>query len=99
MQGSILSGDEPLGDIVLVDVNPLTRGIETTGGAMAKLIPCNPCNTLLPTHKSQIFSAAAEYRIIVLIQVYEGERSLTKDNNLLCKFELTGIPPAPRSMY
>ncbi|CCM02108.1 uncharacterized protein FIBRA_04185 [Fibroporia radiculosa] len=95
VQGGILSGDESLGDVVLVDVCPLTLGIETTGGVMTKLIPRN---TVIPTRKSQIFSTAADNQPTVLIQVYEGERSLTKDNNLLGKFELTGIPPAPRGV-
>ncbi|EPS94612.1 hypothetical protein FOMPIDRAFT_1054958 [Fomitopsis schrenkii] len=95
VQGGILSGDEDLGDIVLVDVCPLTLGIETTGGVMTKLIPRN---TVIPTRKSQIFSTAADNQPTVLIQVYEGERSLTKDNNLLGKFELSGIPPAPRGV-
>ncbi|KAI0946194.1 hypothetical protein AcV7_010231 [Taiwanofungus camphoratus] len=95
VQGGILSGDESLGDVVLVDVCPLTLGIETTGGVMTKLIPRN---TVIPTRKSQIFSTAADNQPTVLIQVYEGERSLTKDNNLLGKFELSGIPPAPRGV-
>ncbi|TFY64751.1 hypothetical protein EVJ58_g2420 [Rhodofomes roseus] len=95
VQGGILSGDESLGDIVLVDVCPLTLGIETTGGVMTKLIPRN---TVIPTRKSQIFSTAADNQPTVLIQVFEGERSMTKDNNLLGKFELSGIPPAPRGV-
>ncbi|EMD35028.1 hypothetical protein CERSUDRAFT_116540 [Gelatoporia subvermispora B] len=95
VQGGILSGDEDLKDIVLVDVCPLTLGIETTGGVMTKLIPRN---TVIPTRKSQIFSTAADNQPTVLIQVYEGERSLTKDNNLLGKFELSSIPPAPRGV-
>jgi heat shock protein 5 len=95
VQGGILSGDDTLGDILLVDVCPLTLGIETTGGVMTKLIPRG---TTIPTRKSQIFSTAADNQPTVLIQVFEGERSLTKDNNLLGKFELTGIPPAPRGV-
>ncbi|KZT24938.1 heat shock protein 70 [Neolentinus lepideus HHB14362 ss-1] len=95
VQGGILSGEAGTEDVVLVDVCPLTLGIETTGGVMTKLIPRN---TVIPTRKSQIFSTAADNQPTVLIQVYEGERSLTKDNNLLGKFELSSIPPAPRGV-
>ncbi|GAA5946399.1 hypothetical protein JCM3765_000227 [Sporobolomyces pararoseus] len=95
VQGGILSGEEGLGDVVLIDVCPLTLGIETTGGVFTKLIPRN---TVIPTKKSQIFSTAADNQPTVLIQVYEGERAMTRDNNHLGKFELNGIPPAPRGV-
>lgn len=95
VQGGILSGESDTGNLILLDVCPLTLGIETVGGVMTKLIPRN---TVVPTKKSQIFSTAQDNQPTVTIQVYEGERSMTKDNHQLGKFDLTGIPPAPRGV-
>ncbi len=95
VQAGVIGGVEDTGDIVLIDVCPLTMGIETVGGVMTKLIPRN---TVIPTKKSQVFSTAADNQPTVTIQVYEGERPMTKDNHFLGKFDLTGIPAAPRGV-
>merc|ERR1739848_662571 len=93
VQGGILSGESELNDVVLLDVCPLSMGIETVGGVMTKIITRN---TVVPTKKQQIFSTASDNKQTVTIQVFEGERSMTKDNHVLGKFDLTGIPAAPR---
>ena len=97
VQGAILAGETTGKEdkIVLLDVTPLSKGIETVGGLFTKIIPRD---TKIPTKKSQLFSTHQDNQSRVVIDVYEGERSMTKDNHHLGKFDLTGIPPAPRGV-
>ncbi len=95
IQGGILAGDEDLKDILLLDVTPLSLGIETLGGVMTKLIERN---TTIPVKKSQIFSTAADNQTAVSINVLQGEREMATHNRNLGRFDLIGIPPAPRGM-
>jgi molecular chaperone DnaK len=93
VQGGVLGGE--VKDVLLLDVTPLSLGIETLGGVMTKLIERN---TTIPTRKSETFSTAADNQTSVEIKVYQGERAMAKDNRLLGVFQLVGIPPAPRGV-
>lgn len=95
IQGAILSGDQSVKDVLLLDVTPLSLGIETLGGVMTKLIERN---TTIPSKKSQVFSTAADNQTAVTIMVYQGEREMAAHNRLLGKFDLLGIPAAPRGV-
>jgi len=96
VQGGVIGGDnEDLNDVLLIDVTPLTLGIDTVGNVMANIIPRG---TTIPTKKSQVFSTAQDHQSTVSIEIFEGERPLTKHNHNLGKFDLTGIAPAKKGV-
>merc|ERR1739847_23930 len=93
IQGGVLTGN--VSDVLLLDVTPLSLGIETLGGVVHKIINRN---TTIPTKKSQVYSTAADGQTQVEIKVYQGEREMAADNKILGQFQLVGIPPAPRGV-
>ena len=95
IQGAVLGGDSSVGDVVLLDVTSLSYGIETLGGVFTVMIPRG---TTIPTEKTEVFSTASDNQPCVSVLVYEGERSVAKENKLVGKFDLDGIPPAPRGI-
>ena len=97
MQGGILGGEqsEETKDILLIDVTPLTLGIKVTGGIMSSIIPRG---TVIPAKKSSVFTTHSDQQTVIKIDVYEGERTLVKDNHNLGSFDMTGIPPAAKGV-
>jgi heat shock protein 5 len=98
VQGAILRSDEPSPEIdmfLMLDITPLSLGIETIGGVVHNIIPRG---TLIPSRKSQVFTTHQDQQTTVSISIYEGERPMSKNNHHLGKFDLTGIPPAPKGV-